>query len=71
MPGLAFANELISRDEGLHCQFGCHLHNTLLKPLDPAIVTDIVRGAVAVEKAFIIEAIPVEMIGMNAKGMGQ
>ena len=72
MPGLSFSNELISRDEGLHCDFACllytkHLLNKLPKKTVEAIITD----AVAIEKEFVTDALPVNLIGMNAKLMQQ
>lgn len=72
MPGLSFSNELISRDEGLHCDFACllytkHLKNKLPKKTVERIITD----AVAIEKEFVTDALPVNLIGMNAKLMQQ
>ena len=70
MPGLAFANELISRDEGLHCDFACMLYtNHLQNPLPKETVTQIIRDAVEIEKEFVSSALPVGLIGMNAKLM--
>lgn len=66
MPGLSFSNELISRDEGLHCDFACLLYNKLQRKLDPQIVNRIITEAVAYEKEFVTDAIPVGLIGMNA-----
>ncbi|MEB3246114.1 MAG: ribonucleotide-diphosphate reductase subunit beta [Vampirovibrionales bacterium] len=71
MPGLTFSNELISRDEGLHCDFACLLYSMLTKKLDEARIREIVTSAVDIEKHFVTEAIPVELIGMNAKLMCQ
>lgn len=71
MPGLAFSNELISRDEGLHCDFACLLYNQLVNKLDPKEVTQIITEAVDYEKEFVTDAIPVALIGMNAKLMCQ
>jgi ribonucleoside-diphosphate reductase subunit M2 len=70
MPGLTFSNELISRDEGLHCDFACLLNRTLY-PLDPSITTKIVQDAVEVEKQFVQESLQVGLIGMNANLMCQ
>jgi len=72
MPGLSFSNELISRDEGLHCDFACllynnHLNNKLYKEQVQKIITD----AVEIEKEFVTDAIPVRLIGMNSELMGQ
>lgn len=69
MPGLTFSNELIARDEGLHCDFACELYSMLDHPLDESIVHDIIKEAVIVEKAFVCDALPVSLIGMNAKLM--
>jgi len=71
MPGLCTSNELISRDEGLHCDFACLLYSQLQKQLDPERVAEIVDGAVQIEKAFVSEALPVELIGMNSTLMRQ
>ena len=69
MPGLTFSNELISRDEGLHCDFACLLYSTLGGKVSDDVVHDIFRGAVECEKQFVKEAIPVSMIGMNSASM--
>ncbi len=72
MPGLTFSNELISRDEGMHCDFACLLYNDHLNhKLDPATVRDIIVDAVSIEKEFVSDAIPVNLIGMNADLMCQ
>ena len=72
MPGLSFSNELISRDEGLHCDFACLLYNNhLVNKLDPQKVSDIITDAVEIEKEFVTEALPVKLIGMNADLMCQ
>lgn len=72
MPGLAYSNELISRDEGLHCDFACLLYKDHLKQkLAQERVEEIIRNAVIIEKNFICDAIPVELIGMNAALMSQ
>jgi ribonucleotide reductase beta subunit family protein with ferritin-like domain len=70
MPGLTFSNELISRDEGMHCDFACLLYSMLERPLPPETVFEIVGDAVAHEKEFVAEALPVGLIGMNAGSMG-
>lgn len=66
MPGLTFSNELISRDEGMHCDFACLLYSMLQDKLEPAVVRSIITEAVALEKEFITDALPVSLIGMNA-----
>jgi ribonucleoside-diphosphate reductase beta chain len=71
MPGLTFSNELISRDEGLHCEFACLLYSMLENKLPIEHVTSIIRDAVEIEKEFVTEALPVDLIGMNAKLMQQ
>lgn len=72
MPGLTFSNELISRDEGMHCDFACLLYNEhLVNKLDPKVVTDIILDAVEIEKEFVSDAIPVNLIGMNSDMMCQ
>jgi ribonucleoside-diphosphate reductase beta chain len=70
MPGLTFSNELISRDEGLHCDFASHLYNHhLVNKLNPDVVVQIITDAVSIEKEFVTDALPVNLIGMNAKQM--
>jgi ribonucleoside-diphosphate reductase beta chain len=71
MPGLTFSNELISRDEGLHCDFACLLYSMLRHKLPEHVVKRIIGDAVAVEKEFIIDALPVALIGMNSNLMRQ
>jgi ribonucleotide reductase beta subunit family protein with ferritin-like domain len=71
MPGLTFSNELISKDEGLHCDFACLLYSMLKHPLPTWRVQEIVCSAVEGEKLFITEAIPVRLIGMNCELMMQ
>ena len=72
MPGLTFSNELISRDEGLHCDFACLLYTKYLKNKLPVErVTEIIRDAVTIEQEFVTDALPVDLIGMNARLMAQ
>jgi ribonucleoside-diphosphate reductase beta chain len=72
MPGLCFSNELISRDEGLHCDFACLLYsNHLVNKLPKEKVEEIIRDAVEIEKEFITDALPVKLIGMNSDLMSQ
>ncbi len=72
MPGLGFSNELISRDEGLHCDFACLLYNNhLVNKLSKDDVLEIILDAVEIEKEFILEALPVKLIGMNSDLMSQ
>jgi len=69
MPGLCFSNELISRDEGLHCDFACLLYSKLVNKLSSHRVTEIITNAVEIEKEFVSDALPVELIGMNSSLM--
>lgn len=70
MPGLSFSNELISRDEGLHCDFAVHLHNNhLINKVPESRIRDIIESALEIEKEFITESLPVSLIGMNSKLM--
>jgi ribonucleotide reductase beta subunit family protein with ferritin-like domain len=71
MPGLCFSNELISRDEGLHCDFACLLYRKLQIQLPPLRVLAIICEAVECEKEFLTKALSVRLIGMNATLMGQ
>lgn len=71
MPGLTFSNELISRDEGLHCSFACQLYSHLERKLPEKDIHRIIREAVEVEKGFVCDALPVSLIGMNASLMAQ
>lgn len=69
MPGLSFSNELISRDEGLHCDFACLLYSKMVNKLPESRVVEIITNAVEIEKEFVVDALPVELIGMNSKLM--
>ena len=71
MPGLCFSNELISRDEGLHCNFACLLYSKLVNKLSHERIVEIMSDAVEIEKEFVAGALPVELIGMNSKLMCQ
>lgn len=71
MPGLTFSNELISRDEGLHCDFACLMFKHLVQKPTPEEVTAIIRDAVTIEQEFLTDALPVAMIGMNCDLMKQ
>ncbi|MCX8144619.1 MAG: ribonucleoside-diphosphate reductase small subunit [Bacteroidia bacterium] len=72
MPGLSFSNELISRDEGLHCDFACLLYTRYIEnKLPEETVKQIITDAVSIEKEFVVDAIPVKLIGMNADLMCQ
>lgn len=67
MPGLTFSNELISRDEGMHCDFACLLYNKYIQnKLPKETLQQIIVDAVTIEKEFVTDAIPVALIGMNA-----
>jgi ribonucleoside-diphosphate reductase beta chain len=72
MPGLTFSNELISRDEGMHCDFAVHLHeNHLVNKVPKERIKEIIVDALNIEREFITESLPVSLIGMNAKLMSQ
>ena len=72
MPGLTFSNELISRDEGVHCDFAVHLHNHhLINKVSKSRIKEIIVDALNIEREFITESLPVSLIGMNAKLMTQ
>ena len=72
MPGLTFSNELISRDEGLHCDFACYLYtHHVVNTLSSDLITDIIKDAVEIEKEFVTDALPVRLIGMNSDLMCQ
>ena len=72
MPGLSFSNELISRDEGLHCDFACLLYTKYIKNKVPfEQVLNIILEAVEIEKEFVTDSLPVDLIGMNARLMAQ
>ena len=66
MKGLSFSNSLISRDEGLHCDFACLLYSQLENKLPESVVKEIIVNAVDIEKDFVTDALPVSLIGMNA-----
>lgn len=67
MPGLTFSNELISRDEGLHTDFACLLYTMLDNKLTQDEIYNIIGEAVEIEKKFITDALPVELIGINSE----
>jgi ribonucleoside-diphosphate reductase subunit M2 len=71
MPGLTFSNELISRDEALHCEFAVLLYSKLLKKVDKSRINEIIKEAVDIEIEFICEALPCKLIGMNSDLMSQ
>ena len=71
MPGLTFSNELISRDEALHCEFAILLYSKLIKKMDKNRIHDIIKEAVEIEIEFICEALPCRLIGMNSILMTQ
>ena len=71
MPGLATSNEFISRDEGMHCDFACLLYGMLKTKIPQQELYDIIIDAVRIEQEFITDALPVALIGMNAKLMSQ
>ena len=72
MPGLSFSNELISRDEGMHCDFACMIYNKhIVNKLPKESLEAIITEAVIIEKTFVTDSIPVALIGMNAEMMCQ
>ena len=72
MPGLTFSNELISRDEGVHCDFAVHLHNHhLVNKVPKDRIKEIIVDALNIEREFVTESLPVSLIGMNAALMTQ
>lgn len=72
MPGLTFSNELISRDEGLHCDYAVHLHNNhMVNKVPQERIKEIIIDALNIEREFITESLPVNLIGMNSKLMTQ
>ena len=71
LPGLTFSNELISRDEALHCEFAILLYSKLIKKIDKARIHEIIKEAVEIEIEFICEALPCRLIGMNSELMAQ
>jgi len=72
MPGLTFSNELISRDEGVHCDFAVHLHNHhLINKVPKERIKEIIVNALDIEREFVTESLPVSLIGMNAALMTQ
>jgi ribonucleoside-diphosphate reductase beta chain len=72
MPGLTFSNELISRDEGMHCDYAVHLHNHhLVNKVPKERIREILVDALTIERRFITESLPASLIGMNAKLMTQ
>jgi len=71
LPGLCQSNELISRDEGLHCDFACLLNKKLHRPAAPLTIRMIIRDAVDIECEFVKAALPCGLMGMNATLMSQ
>lgn len=71
MPGLAFSNELISRDEGLHTDFACLMYRYLNNKPSQERVYEIIKDAVKIETEFLTDSLPVDLIGMNSRLMGQ
>jgi ribonucleoside-diphosphate reductase beta chain len=72
LPGLTFSNELISRDEGMHCDFAVHLHNNhIVNRVPKDRIKEIIVDALDIEREFVTESLPVSLIGMNAKLMTQ
>jgi ribonucleoside-diphosphate reductase subunit M2 len=71
MPGLAFSNELISRDEGLHTDFACLMYKHLKNKPSNGRIYEIITDAVKIEQEFLTDALSVDLIGMNSRLMAQ
>jgi ribonucleoside-diphosphate reductase subunit M2 len=71
MPGLCFSNELISRDEGMHCDFACLIYSKLVNKLPQEQIYNIIGNAVEIECEFVKDALPVELLGMNSGLMSE
>lgn len=71
MPGLTFSNELISRDEGLHCDFACLMFKHLIQKPEEQRIVEIISEAVIIEQEFLVDAIPCNLLGMNCKLMSE
>jgi len=71
MPGLCDSNELISRDEGMHTEFACMMHQLCNNKLAEDEVHKMFREAVQIEQEFICEALPCSLLGMNVERMSQ
>jgi ribonucleotide reductase beta subunit family protein with ferritin-like domain len=71
LPGLTFSNELISRDEALHCEFAILLYSKLIKKMSKSRIHEIIKEAVEIETEFICDALPCRLIGMNSQMMTQ
>ena len=71
MPGLTLANELILRDERLHCEFACLLYGMLKHQLPEDVVHSIVRGAVSAEKRLMCESLLCDLIGVSSNLMAR
>ena len=72
MPGLTFSNELISRDEGMHRDFACLIYRDYIKnKFSQEKIYEIITDAVSIEQEFVVDALPVKLIGMNAELMSQ
>jgi ribonucleotide reductase beta subunit family protein with ferritin-like domain len=69
MPGLTFSNELISKDEGLHCEFATLLYSKIKNRISQSQIYEMIDSAVKIEKEFVCESIPVHLLGMNADSM--
>lgn len=71
MPGLTFSNELISRDESMHCEFAALLYSMIKNKLNKKAIYEIICEAVKIEKEFITKSLPCNLIGMNSKSMSE
>jgi ribonucleoside-diphosphate reductase beta chain len=71
LPGLCKSNDFISKDEGLHCKFACHIYSYCKEKLRESEIHEIFSDAVNVEIEFITEAIPVDLINLSVNDMKQ
>ena len=69
MPGLSLSNELISQDKGLHCDFACLLYSKLVNRLPESQIVEIIKSAVKNKMEFVVDALPIELIGMYSAMM--
>jgi ribonucleoside-diphosphate reductase subunit M2 len=69
MPGLCFSNKLISHDKGLHCNFACLMYSKLLSWSPKSRIIEIVSSAVAIKMEFVVDSLPIDLIGMNSAMM--
>ena len=71
MTGLTSANEFIARDEGMHTETACVLYSLLEDKVSEKTIHQMIMDALTIEKEFITESIPCDLIGMNSPTMCQ